>query len=164
MTAPITATQVCGRVAAGPGTLEGGQSQLRRPFARTPGLGRRGAWSVSGGRPRGRGPCAGRRGERQECSQREDGQNSTSSVSPLVHNIHLNIYLEPIHFNEFSAKLNQLIKRRSRDRKRNTDAGRDASPGSRALRGRRPSPRQRRPLRRAREPRGEQMRGHTREE
>lgn len=82
-----------------------------------------------------------RQGEIQECSQREDRQNQTRSASPSVRNSHLNIYLEQIHFNEFSAKLNQLIKLRSRDQKCKTNAGRDLcipalgrrAPGERAL-------------------------------
>lgn len=95
-----------------------------------------------------------RQGEIQECSQREDRQNQTRSASPSVRNSHLNIYLEQIHFNEFSAKLNQLIKPRSRDQKCKTNAGRDLcipalgrrAPGKGPLRGRCSSPRQRRPF------------------
>lgn len=113
-----------------------------------------------------------RQGEIQECSQREDRQNQTRSASPSVCNSHLNIYLEQIHFNEFSAKLNQLIKPRSRDQKCKTNAGRDLcipalgrrAPGERALARALLVSSAKTALRRAWDPRGERIRGHAREE
>lgn len=48
-----------------------------------------------------------------------------ASSSPSLCIIHLNIYLEQIHFNEFQLKLNQLIKLHLRDQKCKISTGRD---------------------------------------
>ena len=71
---------------------------------------------------RGRRPCAVSHG-RGQCGDNRSGSRGggrrrwTGSPFPGVRNTHLNIYLEQIHFNEFSVKLNQLTEPHFGDQK-----------------------------------------------
>lgn len=82
-----------------------------------------GAWLISVQLPQGRRWCVWlieepANMEKPTIAPREKtGKIKQASSFPSVCNIHLNIYLEQIHFNEFSVKLNQLIKPRLRDQK-----------------------------------------------
>lgn len=96
--------------------------------------GLRGVPGAAAGRARGEQEGGRRRAGGPSLPRRAAGIKPAASF-PGVCNIHLNIYLEQIHFNEFSVKLNQLIRPRLGDQKCKARAGSGSVVSALAARG-----------------------------